>query len=521
MAQRIVIDPVTRIEGHLRVEVEVENKMVVNAWTKGTMFRGIEQIIQGRDPRDAVFITERVCGVCMAAHGWTSATAIENASGADIPPVARLIRNLLAASLWLHDHVLHFYHLSALDYLDILAIKNYQGKDEKLLTVKEKILKLVEAGDTAPFTPRYNPDDYSVADPEVVTTVVSHYLDALKIQAKAKKMSAILGGKQPHQSSIVVGGVTGYPSVEQLQQFKHLLAQVAHFIKTIYVPDVVNLATGPLLPLAQSGFGEGPGNYLSYGGFTLDAQGEDKLFKAGFVRNNQMKRIESLDESKITEAVTSSWYKDSPPAHPWAGSTEVDLDKEKAYTFIKAPRYDGLPTEVGPLARMIISEHEPFFWLMEEYGIKPGAVARHLARAQEAVLICDAMFQWLRELEETLAQEKAAGQVNIHNTQAWEPPLAGKGAGLQEAPRGALGHWVEIADKKVKNYQMVVPTTWNISPRDDKGIRGPMEQALIGIPVNPNNPVNLVRVIRSFNPCLACAVHVVSPQGEKVYHILG
>lgn len=521
MAKRIVVDPVTRIEGHLRVEVEVENGVVVDAWTKGTMFRGIEQIIQGRDPRDAVYIAERICGVCMASHGWTSAMAVENAHGAILPPAARLIRNLLVGALWLHDHPLHFYHLSALDYLDVLAIAGYQGKDQNLLTVKDKIMKLVEAGDTAPLTPRYEPDDFSIRDPEIVTSALAHYLQALQIQAKAKKMSAILGGKQPHQSSIVVGGVTIYPTNQQLEQFKQLLEEVVDFVKNVYVPDVVFFATGPLLSLAQAGFGAGTGNYLAYGAFPMDDSGREKLFEGGFVSSSQPEKVQQVDLTKITEAVTSSWYQESLPAHPWEGTTEVDLDKSGAYTFVKSPRYNGLSTEVGPLARMTVARHKPFLKLVEEYAIKPGAVARHLARAQETVLVADAMFEWLKDLERLLNWGKIHNSLrpDIHDSKHWEPPRRGRGVGLNEAPRGALGHWVEIDDHKVKNYQIVVPTTWNVSPRDDQGIPGPIEQALIGIPVDPHNPVNLVRVIRSFDPCLACAVHVISSDGDKMIRI--
>lgn len=518
MGKRIVVDPVTRIEGHLRVEVEVNNGVVVDAWTTGTMFRGLEQIINGRDPRDAVYIAERICGVCMASHGWTASMAVENAHGAEISPAARLIRNLLVGALWLHDHPLHFYHLSALDYLDVLAVKDYQGNDQELLGVRDKILKLVQSGDAAHLTPRYQPDDYSVKDPETVTTAIHHYLQALKIQAKAKKMSALLGGKQPHQSSIIVGGVTGYPDDSQLEEFRDLMGEVVTFIKEVYVPDVVYFATGPLLPLAQAGFGKGPENYLAYGAFAMN-EGGSMLFPGGFLQKER--NIKKVDLEKITEDVTSSWYVSAPAQHPWDGSTEVDLDKEGAYTFIKAPRYNDLPTEVGPLARMLVAGHKPLLDMMAEYDIQPGAVARHLARAQESILIADAMAKWLNELTRILQTRKEEPNriIPIHDKKHWEPPLTGRGVGVNEAPRGALGHWVEIDDHKVKNYQIVVPTTWNVSPRDKRGISGPMEQALIGMPVDPDNPVNLVRIIRSFDPCLACAVHVISPKGEKMVQI--
>lgn len=520
MGKRIIVDPVTRIEGHLRVEVEVENGLVVNAWTKGTMFRGIEQIIQGRDPRDAVHIAERICGVCMASHGWTSALAVENVYGASLPPAARLIRNLLVGALWLHDHVLHFYHLSALDYLDIMAIKDYQGQDPDLLAVKDKILKLIEVGDTYPLTPCYQPDDYSVKDPKIVTSIVEHYLQALKVQAKAKKMSAVFGGKQPHQSSIVVGGVTLNPDEQRLEQFQELFEEVADFINKVYIPDVEFFATGPLLPLARSGFGAGPGQFLAYGAFPMENSGGKKLFSGGLVSYSQLKSVQQVDQKNITEAVTNSWYREALPVHPWEGKTEVDLDKENAYSFVKSPRYNGLATEVGPLARMIVAQNDSFFKTWQKYSMKLGTVTRHLARAYETNFIVEAMRGWLKDLGQIIEPRKNNShfKIDIHNSKCWEP-VDGQGVGLNEAPRGALGHWVKIEDHKVKNYQMIVPTTWNVSPRDDRGNPGPIEHALIGTPVNPDNPVNIVRVIRSFDPCLACAVHVLGSVEEKMVRI--
>ncbi len=515
MSKRIVVDPVTRIEGHLRIEVEVEKGIVVDAWAKGTMFRGIEQIVKGRDPRDAIHIVERICGVCMTSHGWTSAMAVENATNSNVPQAAQQIRNLLVGSLWLHDHILHFYHLSALDFLDVLAIRRYRGNDARILAIKDKIVKLVEARDTAPLTPRYAPDDYSVKKPEIVASIFDSYLKALHIQARAKKMSAILGGKQPHQSSIVAGGVTIYPSQEQLEEFRLLLDEIVAFVKDVYVPDVNYLTTEHLLPLARTDFGVGPGNYLAYGGFSLDGSPDNQLFKRGFISSNNPDLVESVDLEKITESVTSSWYKDAAPSTPFNSDTLVDLDKDNAYTFVKSPRYDGLSTEVGALSRMLVNEDKPFNDLLAKYAIKPGAIARHIARAHETVKIADAMYKILDDLE----SQMSVNRVQIHDTANWEPPEYGKGVGLSEAPRGALGHWIEIENQVIKNYQIVVPTTWNVSPRDDRGTLGPIEQALIGAPVDEKNPINLMRIIRSFNPCMACAVHVTSSRGEKMIQL--
>ena len=518
MSPRLVVDPVTRIEGHLRIEVEVADGKVVDAWSKGTMFRGFEIIMEGKDPRDATYVTERICGVCAGSHGWTASLAVDQAHGAKVPPAGRILRNLILGAMWLHDHPLHFYHLAALDYLDVMAIARYQGNDPALNLVKSKVLSLIDAGDPYPLIPRYNPDEFSVADPEIVTTAVAHYIKALEMQAKAKKMSAIFGGKQPHQSSIVVGGVTMLPNPEQIAQFRDMLDEQIDFIKNVYVPDVLAFGTGPLLPLARAGVGAGPGNFLAYGAFALNDDGSRTLYKRGVITGGNISEVKPVDLAKITEAVKYSYYDDATGTrNPAEGATRVQLDKKEAYSFLKAPRYDGLPMEVGPLARMLVQQHQPLLELVTRYEIKPGAVARHVARALETVLLAEAMPGWVDELVSLFA----SGKGQIHDTAHWEPPDKGEGIGLSEAPRGALAHWVKIEGKKVKHYQIVVPTTWNASPRDDQGTRGPIEEALVGTPVpDPENPVNIVRVIRSFDPCLACAVHIIHPDSNRILEFL-
>lgn len=504
---KVVIDPVTRIEGHLRVEVEVDNGKVTDAHIIGTMYRGFEAMLRGRDPRDATYVTERICGVCAGSHGWASSLALDKAFGANVPAGGRILRNLILGAMWLHDHPLHFYHLSALDYIDVMAVAKYQGKDPGLLTVKDKITKLVQAGDTAPLTPRYKPDEFSVNDPELVTTAVAHYLKALEMQAKAKKMSALFAGKQPHQSSIVVGGVTMLPNIESVEQFRSMLLEQLDFIEKTYLPDVLTFGTGPLLPLAQAGVGGGNLNFLSFGAFARDDAGKDLFLKAGVIRDGNLVNILPVDEKQIAEDVQYSWYKANSDKSPYGEDTIPDLDKKDAYSFVKAPRYDGVPMEVGPLARMLVMQPQGLMDLIGRYGIKPGAVARHAARAYETLLLAKEMLNWVDALEKEMGSN-----FRIHDTEHWEAPATGQGSGLVEAPRGALGHFVKIADHKIENYQMVVPTTWNFSSRDDKGVRGPVEQALIGVPVpDSENPINIVRVIRSLDPCLACAVHLIDP----------
>lgn len=521
MSKKITIDPVTRIEGHLKVEVSVQGGKVTDARCSGTMFRGLEQIAIGKDPRDVPYITERACGVCAGVHGWASCVAVEQAHGAKVPEMGRILRNLMIGALWLHDHVLHFYHLAGLDYIDPTAILQYRGNVPALVGVKEKVQALASAGDLHPLLPSYKPDEYCVRDPEVVTTIVHHYLQALDIQAKGRKASAIFAGKQPHHSTMVVGGVTQFATLEQIAQFTRIIGEVIEFIRNVYIPDVFALATRYLLPLETQSVGATAGHYLSYGGFPIGPEGKDLLFPAGVIMNNDFADMQPFSERDISEDVDYAWYKDAlKPGHPSAAGTQVDLGKSKAYTFIKAPRYQGKPMEVGPMARMLIMRHPQFMDLITRYNIRrPGMVMRHAARAIDTLVMADAVEQWIGDLTKTLGKSGiygTAGNAMIHDTSRWEPPAAGKGAGLIEAPRGALGHWIEVADRKVKQYQMVVPTTWNGSPVDSDGQPGPIEQALIGAPVpDVDNPLNVVRIIRSFDPCLACAIHVVHAKGRR------
>jgi hydrogenase large subunit len=481
MGQRITVDPVTRIEGHLKIEVEIENGKIKDAWSSGTMARGFEALLTGRDPRDAPYVTSRFCGVCFSVHTMASAAALDEAFGAEVPDGGRILRNIIMGSEYLYDHILHFYQLTALDYLDIMAIANYNGMDKDLLAVKDKIVSLVKRGDTYPLTPRYEPDGFCVNDPEIVTMAVKHYLDALKIQVTAKNMGAIFGGRAPHFQSIVVGGVTQYPDAEQIGRFKSMLDEVAAFIKNVYMKDVLLFGTGPLLPLAQGGVDLG--------------------------------NVEAFDQAKVTESVKYAWYKENAPVHPYDGEQIFDLEKKDAYSFVKAPRYEGMPMEVGPLARMLIMKEPNLMGLVTNNGVKPGAVARHAARMLETVMLVDQMYVWLGQLIE----EAGKPGFKIQDTANYEPPASGEGAGFYEAPRGALGHWIKVKDKKIENYQAVVPSTWNASPRDEKGQRGQYEESLIGVPIpDPENPINIVRVIRSFDPCLACAIHVIHPQTNEI-----
>jgi hydrogenase large subunit len=482
------------------------------------MARGFEAMLTGKDPRDASYVTSRFCGVCYSVHQLASARALDDAFGANVPWGGDLIRSLVMGAEYIYDHMIHFYQLSALDYIDIMAIANYKGKDKDLLAVKDKIVSLVKSNDTFPLTPRYKPDDFCVNDPEIVTMAVKHYIDALKMHAKARNMGAIWGGRTPHYQNIVVGGVTSLPDINQVARFRTMLDEQKKFVEEVYLADVLAFGTGPLWPLAELGVGGGHYNYLSYGDFPKDKRGKDLLFPPGVIigLDPSNLKVDSVDKDKIVESVKYAWYKENKPVHPYNGEQIFDLDKKDAYSFIKAPRYDGKPMEVGPLARMLVSKNPTLIGLVQK-GAKPGAVARHAARAIETKLMVEACYGWLDQL----LTEMTKPRFKIHDTKHWDPPESGMGSGFHEAPRGALGHWVKIKNKKIENYQAIVPSTWNASPRCENGSLGQYEQSLIGTPVpDPDNPINIVRVIRSFDPCLACAVHLIDPQTNEIKKFL-
>jgi hydrogenase large subunit len=528
---RVIVDPVTRIEGHLKIEVEVENGVVTDAWSSGTMARGFEVLLQGRDPWDAPYVTSRVCGVCEGVHAIASAQAMEHAFGIEMTEAGRLMRNLFCAGYYSHDHYVHFYILSALDYLDILAIANYHGSDPGLLAVKSKIVGLVNAGDTSPFTPRYTPDAFSVSDPTTVTTLVSHYIKAIEMKAKSQKMLAYITGIQPHPNTVTVGGCLATPSREQLLAFRDLWVEQMDFINNVYVPDVLAVGTGPLFPLARSAFGATAGNYLAYPMLPQNPSatpadisfgGSNPVFRGGVIMaqgargsltNINSTTIDPVDFGEITESVTNSWY-DYPAGttalHPSQGVTQFNVNKPDAYSFLKSPRYASEPMEVGPLARGLVNRFPQLVDFFNAGG-REGVVARHLSRAIISKKVMDEGLVWIDRLIEL----RTAGPVVGMNEKP--VPRAASGFGVWDAPRGALGHWVEVENHRIKNYQLVVPSTWNAGPRDENNVKGPYEQALIGAPVpDINNPINIVRIIRSFDPCLACAIHIIDPHSNAV-----
>lgn len=495
---KVVIDPMTRIEGHIKIETEVEGGAVVDAKSSGTLFRGFEIILQGRDPRDAPQLAQRICGVCPQAHAMASVLCLDDAFDitAQIPKNGRIIRNLLLGSNFIQSHILHFYHLAALDYVDIAAAAEYEGINPDLRSIRG----FIERGRLEPFFPRYEGDHRFSS--KVDRELTAHYVKALEMRRKAHEMLAIFGGKMPHSCTAVPGGATQVPTVDKITSFLWRLNEIRGFIDDVYIPDVITVAESYDDYFEM---GIGCGNLLSYGVFDLDDK--KRLLREGIASKDMT--WGEFDAGRITEEVEHSWYASSTGVrHPSQGETTPQAGKEGAYSWIKAPRYNGQVYEVGPMARMVVNYlagNEVVKGLLDSvlsrFKADPqvlfSVLGRHAARALECKYIADSMAAWVLELE-------LGGPVFVE----YEIPEEASGVGLTGAPRGALGHWVTIQDKKIAKYQCVVPTTWNASPRDGRGQPGPMEQALTGVKVaDEDNPLEVMRVVHSFDLCLACAVH--------------
>ncbi len=504
MGEMVAVSPITRIEGHLGIKVEVESQRIVSARSSGEMFRGFEAILKGRSPLDAQQITQRICGVCPISHGIASVQAQEEAYNIRPSENGRLLRNLILGLNYLQSHILHFYQLSALDYVDVTAVAKYGGSDPHLIAVKSwanQQLSSQPISPLAPFLPRL--EGRYIGDSEANIQLVKHYLDALKMRRLAHKAAAHFAGKMPHAATLVPGGVTERVTVTKLISIQSILSELKLFIASSYLPDAVALTLS--FPEYFT-LGKGPGNFLAYGVFHSDADRSKTLFPSGVLVGDT---LSDLDTMKIAEDVGFSRYSSSSGLHPTKGLTVPDPRKEKAYSWLKAPRYDGNVMEVGPLARIVVAMHrEPdgvvgrqVRDVLAMLGRGPEELVssngRHAARAIECKVVADLCSEWLEALK---PDKPSANDFTI--------PPTGNGVGLTEAPRGALGHWLTIADRKIGSYQCVVPTTWNCSPRDDRGNPGAVEQALVGVPVpDANNPIEAARVVRSFDPCIACAVH--------------
>lgn len=569
MSNRIVVDPVTRIEGHLRIEAEVKDGKIVDAWSAGTMVRGLEIILKGRDPRDAWAFCERVCGVCTTIHALASVRSVEDALDIRIPPNAELIRNIMFCTQYIHDHVVHFYHLHALDWVDVVsALKADPAATSKLAQsisrwpksspgyfsdLQKRLTKFVESGQLGIFANGYWGHPAFKLPPEANLMAVAHYLEALEWQKEIVKVHTVFGGKNPHPNYLV-GGMpcslnleeANAINAERLALVGQLLEQAKVFVEQVYIPDV--LAVAPFY-LDWAGIGGGLENYLCYGdlptgGFS-DVAGYK--FRRGAIlgRNlNEVHPVDPKDDTGVQEFIDHSWYEyEGAPGgrHPWAGQTHLKysgpkppyehLDVDAKYSWLKTPRWKGHAMEVGPLARMLVGyaagDHDVKSAVTDALGalkappsVLFSTLGRTAARAIESRLVA----HWGLDFYGRLLANLKAGDTRTFTREKWEPgtwPAEARGVGTCEAPRGALAHWLVIKDRKIENYQLVVPSTWNASPRDAQGQRSAYEASLIGTPVHdPQQPLEIIRTIHSFDPCLACAVHLYEDNAEIARHEL-
>jgi hydrogenase large subunit len=601
--RRVVVDPVTRIEGHLRCEVNIdENNVIRNAVSTGTMWRGLEVILKGRDPRDAWAFVERICGVCTGCHALTSVRAVEDALGIRIPPNAHLIREMMAKTLQVHDHAVHFYHLHALDWVDVVSALNADPKKTSELQhivspshplsspgyfrdIQNRLKKFVESGQLGPFSNGYWGSKAYVLPPEANLMAVAHYLEALDLQKEWVKVHTIFGGKNPHPNYMVGGvpcainldgnGAAGAPlNMERLNFVEARIKEMIEFNNNVYIPDV--LAIGTIYKQAGWLYGGGLSalNVADYGTYEKVSYDEStQQLPGGVILNgnwDEIHPIDPRDPEQVQEFVTHSWYKypdESKGLHPWDGVTEPNfnpegpnfkgsrtrieqVDESAKYSWLKAPRWRGHAVEVGPLARYILayahalkghkycqrvkeqvesSAHAINVAIPRALGLPetsytatqllPTTIGRTLARALEGQYAAEMMLEDYRELINNIKN----GDTATANVEKWDPstwPKEAKGVGTVAAPRGMLGHWIKIKDGKIENYQCVVPTTWNGSPRDPKGQIGAFEASLMNTPlVNPEQPVEILRTLHSFDPCLACSTHVMSPEGQEMARV--
>jgi hydrogenase large subunit len=563
MSQRITIDPVTRIEGHLRIDVEVDGGAVKKAWASGTMWRGIESILKQRDPREAWVFTQRICGVCTTVHAIASVRAVENALGLEVPVNAQYIRNLLISAHALHDHIVHFYHLTALDWVDVTkALEADPGKAadlaaklspwprnsrQELAAVKDRLKGFVEKGQLGIFANGYWGHPAMKLPPEVNLLAVHHYLQALEFQRKANQIVAILGAKTPNIQNLAVGGVMNAVNLdnasalnmEKLYMVKDLLDEVTAFVQQVYFPDVC--AVGALYA-DWFQYGGGVKDYLAVPDLPLDTKGTQFDLPGGTIIGGKLQPITSFHDdyfrAGVTESSAHAWYADEgKPLHPWQGETVpafTKWDETKKYSWVKAPRFQGKPMQVGPTAQMLVgylSGHEPIRrWAdrcLQTAGSIAGAklgpevlestLGRIAARAIRTAVIAElAQKHW-----GLLVANIGKGDTAVFNDPM--PKLTQgeyRGVGFHEAPRGTLSHWVVIKDGKIENYQAVVPSTWNAGPRDEKDQMGPYEASLVGNPIaDPKRPLEALRTVHSFDPCLACAIHTHDAEGEEIARV--
>ncbi len=570
MSERIVVDPITRIEGHLRIEAQMDGDKIAQAYSAGTMVRGIELILKGRDPRDAWAFTQRICGVCTLVHGIASVRAVENALNYSIPKNAQLIRNLMIMAQYAHDHVMHFYHLHALDWVDVVSALDADPKATSELAqsiskwsksspgyfadMKKKLKTFVEGGQLGIFSNAYWGHPAYRLPPEANLMAVSHYLEALTWQRDVAKLHTIFGGKSPHPN-FLVGGVSSpidlnsdsAINIKKLSQVQDVINEMKTFVDQVYVPDT--LAIGSFY---KDWFkrGEGLGNFMCYGdlpGTSMDDP--DSFFlPPGVILNRDLSTIHPVDlnnDAEIQEYISHSWYdysggKDS-GLHPYDGETELNysgpkppykhLDVDKSYSWLKSPRWKGQAMETGPLARVLTlyaKGHEQTRDLvgmaLKQLDVPVEALFSTLGRTAARTLETKIIVDGMQGMYDQLIANIKSGDTQTFNDKLWESstwPKKAQGVGFMEAPRGALGHWIVIEDKKIANYQAVVPSTWNAGPRDPQGQAGAYEAALEDNHQlhDVKQPIEILRTIHSFDPCIACAVHVTDPDGEELIKV--
>ncbi len=566
---RVVVDPITRIEGHLRIEAVIENGKITDAFSSGTMVRGFEKILKGRDPRDAWAFTERACGVCTTVHALASVRTVEDALKVSVPKNAELIRNLMFCTQMVQDHVVHFYHLHALDWVDIVSALSAKPEETSKIAqtisswprsspayfsdLQKRLKGFVDTGQLGIFANGYWGHAAYKLPPEVNLLAVAHYLEALEWQKEIVKIHAIFGGKNPHPNYLV-GGVpcsinideVNAINTERLNQVGQLIRDAITFVEQVYIPDLMAIAG---FYKDWAAIGGGLQNYLCYGDLPTRGYNEPDSFKfqRGAILNrnlNEVFEVNGRDNEEIKEYIAHSWYSyaggDQKGLHPWAGETEFNftgpkppfeqLNVEGKYSWVKTPRWKDHPMEVGPLARMLVAfakgnteVKDVVTEALQKLNVPITALFSTLGRTAARGLETRLVVHWMKGFYDELLDNIKAGDVRTFTREKWDPstwPDVCEGVGLSEAPRGALAHWIRIKDKKIDNYQLVVPSTWNASPRDANGQRSAYEESLIGTPVaNPEQPVEILRTIHSFDPCLACAVHLYDPDGKHIHQV--
>lgn len=563
MSKRIVIDPITRIEGHLRIDCEIDNGKVTNAWSSGTMWRGIEKILEGRDPREAWIFTQRICGVCTTVHAIASVRAVENALDLEIPMNAQYIRNMIIAAHSIFDHIVHFYQLSALDWVDIISATKADPKATAKLAhslspwpnnsaqdfkaVKDRLISFVSTGQLGIFASGYWGHPAMKLTPEVNLLATTHYFQALDYQRRINKVVAILGSKTPHIQNLAVGGVSNpinpdsqsTLTVERLYYIKTLIDEIGAFINDVYMIDVGAIGA---FYADWTQYGKGVTNYLSVPDMPMDTKGTKFDLPGGYIANGDVGTFQNIDtfgselfKTNVKESIKHSWYEGNWDRHPWDEDTVpnyTEYDDKAKYSWVKSPTFKGKPAQVGPLANvlaMYAAGHAPtkkhttkLLGLVSKLaGTEVGldalhsTIGRHAARAvRTAVLHENLLSQW-----QHLMDNIGSGDYETFNEPVF-PKGEIRGVGFHEAPRGVLSHWVIIENGKIKNYQCVVPSTWNAGPRNENDELGPYEASLIGNPVaDSEKPLEVLRTIHSFDPCLACAVHMMDPEKNEIVEV--